>query len=97
MGAVRSSDLPGQRRTFADAGIVSGVVGAAAPFVDGSLGVGAEGASHVDAAAFVDSGGGDRFRGLVVFPPSFQRGESVELVGPGATTTMCHTGDHKET
>ena len=58
-----ASIVPG----FADE--VRGVVGAAGALVDTSLRVWAQ-RGHVDASAFVDSGGGDGFRRLVLFEPA---------------------------
>ena len=66
-------------------------------FIDSSLRVWAKGASHVDDATFVDSGGGDGFGGLVLFAPAFERGEGVELIGAGAAAAMGHAGDHEKT
>src|SRR5215204_5574903 len=79
------------------AGVVRGVVGTAGSFIDSSLRVWAKGASHVDAATFVDSSGCDGFGGLVLFAPTFERGENVELIGAGAAAAMGHAGDHEKT
>ena len=57
----------------------------------------AEGASHVDAATFVDSSGCDGLGGLVLFAPTFERGEGVELIWAGTAAAMGHAGDHEET
>src|SRR5262245_22187043 len=65
--------------------------------MDSSLRVWAKGAGHVDAATFVDSGGRDGFWGLVLFAPTFESGEGVELIGARAATAMRHAGDHEET
>src|SRR4051794_18916463 len=46
---------------------------------------------------FVDSSGCDGFGGLVLFAPTFERGESVELIGAGAAAAMGHAGDHEDT
>src|SRR5262249_33531412 len=78
------------------AGVVRGVVGAAGSLIDSSLRVWAKGAGHVDAATFVDSGGGDGLGGLVLFAPAFERGEGIELIGAGAVAAMGHAGDHEE-
>src|SRR6266851_8617657 len=79
------------------AGVVPGVVGTAASFIDSPLRVWAKGASHVDDATFVDSGGGDRFWGLVLFAPAFERSQLIELIGAGSSPAMIHPGDHKKT
>lgn len=79
------------------AGVVRGIVGTAGSFIDSSLRVWAKGTSHVDAATFVDSSGGDGFGRLVLFAPAFERGEGVELIGAGAAAAMSHAGDHEET
>src|SRR5262245_49854921 len=76
---------------------VRGVVGTAGSLEDSSLRVWAEGAGHVDVSAFVDSSGGDGFGGFVLFEPTFERGEGVELIGACAAAAMGHSGDHKET
>ena len=34
--------------------------------------------------------------GLVLFAPTFERGESVELIGASAAAAMGHAGDHEE-
>src|SRR5207249_5575955 len=79
------------------AGEVRSVVGAAAAFIDSLLRVWAKGASHVDDATFVDSGGGDRFWGLVLFAPAFECSELIELIGAGPSPALIHPGDHKKT
>jgi hypothetical protein len=79
------------------AGVVRSVVGTAATFIDSLLRVWAKGASHVDDATFVDSGGGDRFWGLVLFAPAFERSQLIELIGAGPSPAMIHPGDHKKT
>ena len=79
------------------AGEVRSVVGTAAAFIDSLLRVWAKGASHVDDATFVDSGGGDRFWGLVLFAPAFECSELIELIGAGPSPAMIHPGDHKKT
>src|ERR1700691_2896556 len=79
------------------AGVVCSVVGTPTPFIDSSLRVWAKGAGHVDDATFVDSGGGDRFWGLILFAPTFERSELIELIGAGASPAMAHPGNHKKT
>ncbi len=78
-------------------GEVRSVVGTAAAFIDSLLRVWAKGASHVDDATFVNSGGGDSFWGLVMFAPTFERSELIELIGAGTTAAMGHAGDHEKT
>jgi hypothetical protein len=76
---------------------VPSVVGTAAPFIDSFLRVWAKGAGHVDEATFVDSGGADRFWGLVLFAPAFECSELIELIGAGPSPTVIHPRDHKKT
>jgi hypothetical protein len=57
------------------AGEVRSVVGTAAAVVGSLLRIWAKGASHVDDAIFVDSGGGVRFWGLVLFAPAFEHSD----------------------
>src|SRR5882757_1280998 len=77
------------------AGKVPGVVGTASSFIDSPLRVWAKGASHVDDATFVDSAGGNRFWGLVLFAPAFERSELIELIGAGSPPAMVHAGGHR--
>src|SRR5437588_1456159 len=79
------------------AGEVRSVVGTAAAFINSLLRVWAKGAVHIDDATFVDSGGGDRFWGLVLFAPAFERSQLIELIGAGPSPAMIHPGDHKKT
>src|SRR5206468_5383280 len=79
------------------AGEVRSVVGTAAAFIDSLLRVWAKGPGHIDDATFVDSGGGDRFWGLVLFAPAFERSQLIELIGAGPSPAMIHPGDHKKT
>src|SRR5262249_21948720 len=76
------------------AGVVPGVIDTARSFMDSSLRVWAKRAGHVDTTTFVDSSGCDGFGGLVLFAPTFQRSESVELIEAGATAAVGHAGDH---
>jgi hypothetical protein len=41
--------------------------------------------------------GGDELRGFVLFAPTFEGGEGVELIGASAAAAMRHAGDHEET
>ena len=72
------------------AGEVRSVVGTAAAFIDSLLRVWAKRAGHIDDATFVDSGGGDRFWGLVLFAPGIERGDRLELIEAGPFSAMAH-------
>ena len=76
---------------------VRSVVRTAATFIDSLLRVWAKGARHVDDATFIDSGGGDRFGGLALFAPAFERSELIELIGAGPSPAMIHPRYQKKT
>ena len=94
--SARTAGFPGAGSIALNCAVeVPGVVRTARSFINCSFRVETKGASHVDAATFVDSSSGNGFGGFILLAPAFERGKSVELIGAGPAAAMGHAGDQE--